>query len=503
MKPLSIDKKTRQAPEILRFHLALAVLAAFIAAYLSGSLAANSALEVLVKAQFSPLLYRGAAAGAVAAAALTLVIGRGYCSVLCPLGTAQELVFRAGAWLRKTTAKTSGSASFPVRQGYAAPLPIRYAVPVIAAAAAACSLSPLGALIDPAAVFGRGMGALRALFEGNLPALAAVLGTPLFLMLFAAFFRGRWFCNWCPVGVTLGALSSFAPLGIALSPGCRSCGICEKICPTGCISSRNGEKRLDYDRCVLCFSCVAACPGGSARFGLRKSSKTPGFPESRRAFLGKAAPLCCGAAYLAGASLPARGLSLLRAVKMPDLAVLPPGAKNIQNYASRCVGCCACGAACPVRIITLRSRLFPTLDFSRGACQYTCIECGKACPAGAIRRLSLEEKQRTRIARSDLNFRACVVNTRRESCGACAEVCPTRALYMAPYAESGIPALTRPLFDSLYCVGCGACFTACPARPNAFIISAVPEQTRTAGIRPTREDEDGAFLFKPADEFPF
>jgi ferredoxin len=146
--------------------------------------------------------------------------------------------------------------------------------------------------------------------------------------------------------------------------------------------------------------------------------------------------------------------------------------------------------------------LQPALDYRDAGCQYNCVECGKVCPTGAIRPLGLEEKRRTRVALSSLFFERCVVNTRRESCGACAEVCPTGAIVMAPYGESGVPWLTRPLFEERYCIGCGACYAACPAEPRAFIITAAAEQTLTEGPRPPEEAGD-ALRVEETGDFPF
>jgi ferredoxin len=73
---------------------------------------------------------------------------------------------------------------------------------------------------------------------------------------------------------------------------------------------------------------------------------------------------------------------------------------------------------------------------------------------------------------------------------------------MIAYAESGVPWLTRPVFDEQYCIGCGACFAACPAEPRALSLSAAAEQTLIAGARPPEEGGEG-FLIENMDDFPF
>ena len=60
----------------------------------------------------------------------------------------------------------------------------------------------------------------------------------------------------CPAGVCKKLIQ------IRIDPeGCKSCGICAKICPVSCIK---GEKKVPYEidqsRCIKCGACVEKCP---------------------------------------------------------------------------------------------------------------------------------------------------------------------------------------------------------------------------------------------------
>ncbi|GHV86952.1 ferredoxin [Spirochaetia bacterium] len=498
-----------KAPAIIRFFIALGVFALFVYAYLSPSLGSNGILALLVKAQFSAALYGAGLAGIVLVIlVLTLIFGRLYCSVLCPLGTVQELFWRIGKLLREKLLRGKSPPRL-FRRGYAVPPKARYAIPLLVAAGVVFSFTPLMVLFDPISTFGRGMSALRSLFyqSGGATDGTLLFAIPLILIVIVALLRGRAFCAWCPVGVTLGLFSSAAPFGVRVSAACVSCGLCEKKCPAGCIDA--SAKRIDSERCVLCLSCTSVCPTGSAAYGVRGKAAVSG--EARRVFLkgaGKAS-LVCGAAYLLGPILKLSprpvDVALANLSEGETLPILPPGAKNLIHYTGRCIACHACVAACPANIITAKEDPHPHLDYNgeaSAACQFNCIECGRVCPTKAITRLSVEEKRRTRIALSTLYFERCVVKTRHESCGACAEVCPTGALTMVAYSEPGIPFLTRPIYDERYCIGCGACLAACPAEPRAFTLAAVREQSLTVGSRPLEEAGD-ELRVENTDDFPF
>jgi ferredoxin len=503
MAKSSTGPKVYKAVAAVRLCVAFGVLSLFIFAYLSGSGDGNRLLAVLMKSQFTSALYgQGLVSIAVIAVVFAaLLTGRAFCSLICPMGSLQEAFWRVS---RRLGIGSGGKVK---------PWRARYAVVVAVCVGIIFSIPQLALVVDPISLFGRGMSAVRALRDGHVSSFVLLVAVPFAVILLVSLFRGRRFCDWCPAGTALGLLSSFAPLGMRVSAGCTSCGLCEKKCPVGCVDSK--EREIDRKRCVLCFSC-AACPGGFVSFGVCGHSESGQI--GRRTFLSsagnRAAALLLGLFYASGANIKRLfeggddgALSGIeedssRADAGPHLPILPPGGRDVEHYLSRCSGCQACVAACPVKVLKAVGSIHPSLDYTEDYCQYSCVECGRICPTGAINFLDVEEKRRTRVALSSLSPDLCVVVAKGQACGACAEVCPTRALRMIPFENAPVQGLTIPAFDEPYCIGCGACLVVCPARPVAFSLTAVRRQSETPGIRPT-DYEEGLPQLPDTNDFPF
>jgi ferredoxin len=48
--------------------------------------------------------------------------------------------------------------------------------------------------------------------------------------------------------------------------GCKKCGKCDSVCPTGAIDLIDGVARISYEKCDLCMLCVKICPNKALRF---------------------------------------------------------------------------------------------------------------------------------------------------------------------------------------------------------------------------------------------
>ena len=466
----------------------------------SGRLAPS--LAFMAKAQFVPAMLAGSVGAVVGVLLLTLVFGRLYCSVLCPLGVMQDVIgARAGRY----------------RYRYSSPHTLlRLAVFFVFAASLLAGVPLVFSLLEPYSAFGRiaadllapvwatGNNALawaseRAgnydvapamLWQKGLAALAAAVAT-LALIGVLAWRKGRLWCTAvCPVGTFLGFFSRFAVLRPRIEESaCKNCGLCEKACKSGCIDATAGT--VDTSRCVVCFDCVDVCRHGAMSYGLRKAG------GSDKSVVGDAAQSVGSKpntvrrgmlAALVGAAVPGvafgRSSSPIAALTRkfePEraVAVVPPGAQSVQQLSARCTGCQLCVSACPNQVLRGTDHgsgmLQPTLAFERGYCRVNCVTCAEVCPAGAIRPITPAQKSSMQIGRAVINLDRCITVTDKVTCTACAKICPPRVINLVGPED----APKKPVVDAERCTGCGACEYVCPARPFAAIyVEGVAEQRR-------------------------
>ena len=258
---------------ILRILLAVSVfvgLNLFVFGFAAGT-------GVLAQVQFVPacLAFNVVVLGVVAG--VTLLAGRLYCSIVCPLGIFQDVVL----WIRRRFRRTS----FLFRAGRPV---VRAVAAVLFAALQLCGAAALAGLVEPYSVYGRFATHLfeplaaacnnyvadlcmrwgrpcvlkSEIFIRGWSALA-VAGVSLAALTVVAALRGRLFCNTvCPVGAVLGLLSVKAPVRIRLDAAkCVKCGLCAKACKAECIDVANGK--VDQSRCVRCFTCIGTCKKGA------------------------------------------------------------------------------------------------------------------------------------------------------------------------------------------------------------------------------------------------
>ena len=456
----------------------------------------------MAKIQFIPAVLALNVAVIAVLVVATLVFGRVYCSVVCPLGIMQDII----AWFGKRGKKLPYSYS-PAKSW------LRYAFLAVFVIACVAGIGSLAALLDPYASFGRiANSLLQPVYQwcNNLFAYFAeradsyafysvdvwlkslptmVIAAVVFVIVFILAWRnGRTYCNTvCPVGTVLGFLSRFSLLKMTIDGDkCVSCGLCAKKCKAACIDSKN--HKIDYSRCVDCFDCIGECTHDAISYRIAKrpvAKKEAAVDDSRRTFVSTAAIVAATGLIEAQEKKVDGGLAVIEDKKIPERAtrLTPPGSLGIKHFSQHCTACQLCVSVCPNQVLRpfggLLTLMQPEMSYERGYCRPECVKCSEVCPAGAIRPITKEEKTAIQIGHAVWVKANCIVETDGVECGNCARHCPSGAIQMVPRDVDNPESLKIPVVNTERCIGCGACENLCPARPFSAIYVEGHERHRT------------------------
>ena len=432
---------------------------------------------------------------------LTLLFGRVYCSVICPLGVFQDIVSWISGKRKKNRFRYSPAISW-----------LRYSMLALFIVALLAGFTAIAALIAPYSAYGRIASNLFApLYQwgNNLLAYFAeridsyafystdvwLKSIPTFIialvtfvsLLILAWKNGRAYCNTiCPVGTVLGFLSKYSLFKPVIdTTKCNGCGLCARNCKASCINSKAHE--IDYSRCVACMDCLDKCKQRAITYTRRHNSHThrtsageetasaQPVDDSRRAFLSATAILATTTALKAQEKKVDGGLAAIEEKKIPEraTAITPPGSMSARNFAQHCTACQLCVSVCPNQVLRPSSDLTrlmqPEMSYERGYCRPECTKCAEVCPAGAIRPITKADKSAIQIGHAVWIKENCICITDDVECGNCARHCPAGAIQMVASDPENPESRKIPVVNTERCIGCGACENLCPSRPFSAI----------------------------------
>lgn len=465
----------------------------------------------LAKIQFLPAVLALNFVTVAALLVVTLLFGRIYCSVICPLGVFQDGVFHLSIGRKKKKQTYSKEKKW-----------LRYGVLALFIAALIAGIGSIVALIAPYSAWGRicqSIFAPAVQWVNNLLAASAekkgsyafvtkdiwlrslptliVASTTLIAVIILAWRNGRTWCNTiCPVGTVLSFFSRFAMFRPMIdSSKCKGCRTCERKCKASCIDIDG--MTIDYSRCVDCFDCIENCRLGALKYRFawgqnsgKKATDTPeenaDIPAGESADKGRRAFLIGSAVALTGASLHAQedpqddkkrdgGLADVLPKVAPErtVPVTPFGSKSVKQFYSRCTACQLCVSACPNDVLRpsrdLRRLMQVEMSYEKGYCRPECVKCSEVCPAGAIMKITPEEKTSWKVGTATVNLDICLADSKGISCGNCARHCPVGAIQMVKKNPEDDHSPMIPAVVEEMCIGCGACENLCPVRPISAI----------------------------------
>ena len=477
----------------IRTLLAVVVLVGITLLFLDFTGTLHTWLSWLAKIQLLPAVMALNVVVIVALALLTLVFGRIYCSIICPLGILQDVLAR----LRRK--KNKYFYSREVRW-------LRYPVLVVFIVAALAGVGSLFQLLAPYSAFGRiatmllqplwmlgnnvlGFLAERAdsyafytvdVWMKSLPVFIVALVT-LVVLVVLSWRGGRTYCNTiCPVGTVLSFLARFSWLKIRFDEEkCKNCSMCSRNCKAACIDYKTHS--VDYSRCVVCGNCISSCKFGALKYSRcevrgTRAEDAQTTDQGKRSFMVGAALVATAAMAQKKEKLMDGGLAEIEDKVQPErqTPLTPPGSLSFNHYAQHCTGCQLCVSECPNNVLRpttdLMHLMLPVMSYERGYCRPECTRCSEVCPAGAIKLVDKPEKSSIQIGHAVFVEKNCVAVTDGVECGNCERHCPAGAIEMVALREDDEESPWVPAVNESACIGCGACEYVCPARPFSAIM---------------------------------
>lgn len=475
--------------------------------------ATHTWLGWMAKIQFLPAIMAVNVGVVVLWIVVTILIGRIYCSVICPLGVMQDgFVHLADSIVRRTTKNKLGRYHFWVPTWSKVLRIVCFVVFLVAL------LLGGGAIVQwlaPYSSYGRMVTSLvrplvwqvnqwladwaasqnsyafyHVTWGGLNLSLVITAFVSIVVVMICSFFGGRFYCNnICPVGTMLGLLSRRSLLRIHIDADkCAKCGLCERKCKAMAIDAKNAY--VDNSRCVDCFDCLSTCHKDAISFGLvKKGSESKDNTDasknttdtSRRIFLATAVAVTAAAKLKAEEKFVDGVLGEIEDKKRYErqTVICPPGSGSLKNLQQHCTGCQLCVTACPNGVLSpstgLLHYLQPTMSYENGHCRPECHACSDVCPAGAIKPLGatheekMAHKASLKIGRAVWIKDNCIPLTDGVKCGNCARHCPTGAISMIPSDPNDPKSPQIPSVNEERCIGCGACEHLCPSRPFSAI----------------------------------
>ena len=255
---------------VIRIILAVLFFVGAVA-YLAIGTPVRHALKFVEIVQIIPSVISVSLGAIIVWLVITLLLGRVYCSTVCPVGTLQD-IFSKGRKLIKPLNKP-----FSYRPGSK----MRY---YILGAYIFCVIAGVAAVpfwIEPWSIMRNisgdihpdaekvewirlGVGMTTGIIAGVVSAI---------LLLIVALLTGRGFCtDICPIGTALGCFGGYTLYHIEIDPDrCINCMKCEEICPSQCI--KVVTRHVDNSRCVRCFDCGHVCPNDAIRMQINRNRR--------------------------------------------------------------------------------------------------------------------------------------------------------------------------------------------------------------------------------------
>ncbi|MBM3831980.1 MAG: 4Fe-4S binding protein [Verrucomicrobia bacterium] len=424
--------------------------------------------------------------GAAIILTLCVLIPRGFCGYLCPLGTVIDLFDWAIAGRVKRFRVSD--------QGWWVHIKYYLLFGVLVAALGGVLISGFVSaipvltrgllfLLAPLQLgFMRGWHQVPPIDFGQIISIALFFG-----VLGLGFFRPRFWCKYvCPSGAAFSLGNLFRISERKVEDTCIHCNKCVEICPFDAIKPDFTTRTTD---CTLCQTCGGVCPTHAIKFversnrvALKVENDPPTHEHSlsndvrwllslnpkseirnpkpnflrrllpniqlnsgaeprwlrsfaqtsigRRSFVASGLSLLAGLMGGLGASFAVKTFGANLKAPKQWRPVRPPGSVPEQQFLELCIRCGECFKVCPNNVLQplgfrqgLEGLWTPHVAADWAGCEPSCNACGSACPTGAIRALPLDEKRVARMGLALVNEETCLPLAGKEACQLCVDEC--------------------------------------------------------------------------------
>lgn len=211
---------------------------------------------------------------------LTLLLGRVYCSSVCPIGTLSDFFI----WIRSKIPTLNRAFGYRQKRKWSIHIMLIYLICVLLGISVLIwILEPWNIMRNIAAIYNPDAieSTWISLGIGAGIGIAAGIVSLIFIGILSLRHGRRLCTDICPLGTAMGLLHEYTVCHIEIDPDmCTHCGDCEIICKAECI--KVSQNLVDNARCVRCFDCLAVCPYDAIRFQMnRNRPATPLFQKTK------------------------------------------------------------------------------------------------------------------------------------------------------------------------------------------------------------------------------
>lgn len=190
----------------------------------------------------------------LAAIVMALILKKGFCGWICPVGALSDLTWRLGRKIFGKNFRINKYADYALRS-------LKYILMLFFIYVIIIEMPPPAILEFLEGDYYKIADVKMLYFFTKMTKLTLI--TLLILFALSTFYKNFWCRYLCPYGALLGLISSCSPLKITRNEdACIHCGECSKNCPS--LLPVEKKIRVRSPECTGCLTCVSHCPAKGA-----------------------------------------------------------------------------------------------------------------------------------------------------------------------------------------------------------------------------------------------